>query len=606
MNKQKFVELMSAPEKMSGSDFAELAKVVAANPFFQSGQIVLAKGSKTYKKNLSGRLINRAALYATDRNLFKEYIIGKVQSVPKPTLNAKSAPPVKKVQVPPTMDSSEQDALIRDTLSNLKGWKDNLEQYLEYEKQHPEEIVIEPVEKTPEPTSIDTSSMESLKSQIAEEVENEEIQAAVNKVEQRLTPEPEEPKIEKPSEPIKNELAESLVSSAEDAFTAEETFTPPPPIDKIEDQVVEKPEIQETKEEVKEVLDNSEPTSNEIQKDIPQDEVISEPIIESIDDLEIDLSLDITESSDAEEIEETIPSSSPQPDVTQEEPEETVSVQKESTTTSIEPQIAAIEEPSSPSLEQIEDIPVPSPEDDLISADELSAIVDAAEQVFKYQEVKEKEEEAAKTANLDNIFKSTTEDKPAPAQEPTPPAPVASVPESELDAAEKAVDDFVSKENEEEQKEELTETEVETDEDEQSTSEELETSVPDEVENISMEISSNDISTTENEEVLDRLDSEKQALKLDIEKKDSAPKKFRLSVMKRPINFTKNKPEVKTTSEPKAKEETKAVEQTPKKTTAKKKTPTKKASTKSTAKKTPTKKASSSKKTDEGEKKKPE
>lgn len=534
MNKSKFVELMKAPDKMSGSDFAELAKVVSANPFFQTGHIVLAKGSKVYRKDVSGRLINRAALYATDRNTFKGYITDNETSQstpPVPTKTTASAPSPS-FSTKPSLADKEQDALIKDTMSNLEQWKKNREDYLKFDQEHPENIIIEPVQEKVEEPVLDVSSMESLKNQIAEEVENEEIQATVQKVEEKIAEEPKVTAVDDLQDE-KNELAEKLVESAEDAFTKEEEFNLPPkpePLAEKPEEVVESenetPEANiedisvadiESVSSPEPIIDQQpEPDAKpEPTPPTPTVEVSgSDPIIESIDDLDIDLSLDVTLES----------------------PAAADSVQKDNKTS--EEPVAAVDAEET-IAKAIESVPVPTPEDDLLSADQLSAIVDVAEKAFKEEDTKEKEEETA-SLTVDNVFK----------EDSTPSA----VSQNELEEAEQAVDEFVSKQNEEE--EELKQPEPVSEEEKPvaaTVEEPAEVPVTDDSDTIpdeeiaqatsNEETTSEQPNTSENEEELDRIDSEKQKLKLELEKKDNKPKKFRLSVMKRPINFTKNKPQ---------------------------------------------------------------
>ncbi len=152
MNKLTFLKLMKTPDKISDADFIELETLVKANPYFQNGHCVLAHASKYLKKPSLSKRMNTAAIYSTDRNIFKQYIQGQVKfgfvkDTADPASKARPAqetrtlsPPIK---VPTLNPDVEQDTLVGEIYENLKKWKASRENYLDYDRKHPEEIVIE-------------------------------------------------------------------------------------------------------------------------------------------------------------------------------------------------------------------------------------------------------------------------------------------------------------------------------------------------------------------------------------------------------------------------------------------------------------------------------
>lgn len=270
MNKQTFLELMKAPEKISEADFVELETLVKANPYFQNGHSILAHAGKKLKKASSPKKMSTAAIYATNRNIFKQYILGQVKfsqsqsstattaTPPKATLKplvATSPPPTTPRKAPTHNTDEEQDALVKEIYENLEKWKASREHYLEYDKRHPEEIVIEdpfatsePKEtitepevtaasepevveeiakpeveeiKTIEPDTADDKAqldeVEKLKNQVAEEIEAEEetISQALSEITEKSKKEPiaEEPKsVEKPQPTIPTFSSDDLTA----------------------------------------------------------------------------------------------------------------------------------------------------------------------------------------------------------------------------------------------------------------------------------------------------------------------------------------------------------------------------------------------------------
>lgn len=159
MNKQKFVELLRTPEKMSKTDLLELETLTKNNPYFQSGHIALARGSRLLKFPSFEKKINTAAIYTTSRNNLKHYMQGRL--IISKSINPKSVPSSKKgmlsashlqqktsrsVNVPEKtsqlLSKTDHDLLIDEIYSNLNKWKKSRDYYLEYEKTIEEKFQI--------------------------------------------------------------------------------------------------------------------------------------------------------------------------------------------------------------------------------------------------------------------------------------------------------------------------------------------------------------------------------------------------------------------------------------------------------------------------------
>lgn len=214
---------MKAPEKISEADFVELETLVKANPFFQNGHSVVARASRRLKKPNAAKKMNTAAMYATNRNIFKQYILGQIKfdqpkvaasGTPQPT-PTKTGASAKTVSVPrkaPKHNTEEeQSALVKEIYENLEKWKASREHYLDYDKKHPEEIVIE-----------DPNSSTTATPQVEEQKEAAPIPAEIPKVQetsdQTSTEEPKDSVAEKnvdEVEKIKNQVVEEIEAEEE-------------------------------------------------------------------------------------------------------------------------------------------------------------------------------------------------------------------------------------------------------------------------------------------------------------------------------------------------------------------------------------------------------
>ena len=211
---------------MTANDFAELEDLLNTAPFFQNGHTVLAKASRVLKKPAAGQAMKRAAIYATNRDIFKKYLTSKLSptaknSQPQAQVKKRTDSQAQDSKAPNLLSKSEQEKLISEIYDNLEKWKTSRDHFLEYDKAHPEEIVILPVDtkeevSEPEPVASDPSpsDVQNIKDEIAEELEMEEkIEETISKQSsppQEDTP-PESPipteEIMGIAEEIKNEVA---------------------------------------------------------------------------------------------------------------------------------------------------------------------------------------------------------------------------------------------------------------------------------------------------------------------------------------------------------------------------------------------------------------
>ncbi|SMD38884.1 hypothetical protein SAMN04488029_3927 [Reichenbachiella faecimaris] len=376
MNKQTFLELMKAPEKISEADFVELETLVKANPYFQNGHCILAHASRGLKKPSSSKKMSTAAIYSTNRNIFKQYILGQVkftktqsvsatkEVVPKTVEKPKTTPsPVSAPRKAPSHNTDEeQSALVKEIYENLEKWKASREHYLDYDKKHPEEIVIEDPhaskevpttteeapkissEKPPEANVVsdpevseetkvkeaessdeqsEIDEVQKLKNQVAEEIEAEEktISKALSEIAEKKTE--EKPKIEENKEEdlkVKPKSDTSGISSDEltaivDAESSmeddESTSDDNSAVEDIEESIttetsttesaiVSKDEIQEVADEAEEIVQEPEAveTNSEQEEKSKEAEVSEKSADKETQEVDIDLAISIDTSSD--------------------------------------------------------------------------------------------------------------------------------------------------------------------------------------------------------------------------------------------------------------------------------------------------------------------
>jgi hypothetical protein len=84
VNKNELITFLRNPNDLKESDLAELEKILDSSPYFLSGRLLLAKGSKELKHPDTKKRISSAAVYSTDRPLLKKYISGKLFFLSRP------------------------------------------------------------------------------------------------------------------------------------------------------------------------------------------------------------------------------------------------------------------------------------------------------------------------------------------------------------------------------------------------------------------------------------------------------------------------------------------------------------------------------------------
>ncbi len=89
MNKSELVTLLRDPGHLTAQQLNELESIVADHPYFLSARLLLAKGSKELKHSHTKKRIASAAIYSTDRVLFKKYLSGDLFFLSQPKIEAK-------------------------------------------------------------------------------------------------------------------------------------------------------------------------------------------------------------------------------------------------------------------------------------------------------------------------------------------------------------------------------------------------------------------------------------------------------------------------------------------------------------------------------------
>lgn len=235
MNKQKFVDFLRQPESISDSSLAELENLVSENPYFHSAHTVIARASRLLKDRKAARKVNTAAIYATSRKALKKYIQGdlvfgeqiKPKSPPveeqapatsapviEETARQESAPskPVPEAsKAVPALSQTDHDSLIDEVYENIEEWKKSRNHFLDYElsledsdttKVKGEVAPEAPAEEKP---AKPTSTVDKIKSQIAEEIiaEEEEVEEAMKVIKKKGSKDKKETK--KPKSPVVSE-----------------------------------------------------------------------------------------------------------------------------------------------------------------------------------------------------------------------------------------------------------------------------------------------------------------------------------------------------------------------------------------------------------------
>lgn len=113
MNKQKFVDYLRSPERLTEGQFDELQKLLTDYPYFSIAKSIAARGAKDLELDSKNQFITSAAIYATDRKHLKKYINGElVFLVDPPKINEETieeTPPEKTVPKEAEADHSTVD-----------------------------------------------------------------------------------------------------------------------------------------------------------------------------------------------------------------------------------------------------------------------------------------------------------------------------------------------------------------------------------------------------------------------------------------------------------------------------------------------------------------
>ncbi|SHJ52038.1 hypothetical protein SAMN04488028_101383 [Reichenbachiella agariperforans] len=606
MNKQKFIELVGAADQASELEIKALEKLVQQYPFFQNGHVVLAKASKAKKLPSTPKRMSTAAVYATNRAVFKQYLLAtstrKTNAKPSPTKvqqTTKAAPSPSTPQAP-TPATGNLDKFIEEVYSNLENWKSSRESYLEYEKNHPEEIVIKPVDKKIEvekeeevdvSDTVEQDIYEQLKKQVADEVNAEEAKATPisrdadqpitenNDDEDAFKKELEsiEAQVDAKVEEVKKSTQDTPAESEEEnpeAKIPKEEKTPSAPSPVEPEKIIPESSYQSSSKsadvsdgpDIEEIDANFEALENEIAQSAPEEKK------EEVEDIEDSKKQSVKEEKITEKTEEVPTPTTIIPDDESDTPvvdESVVELEPEMVYNFNSPIPVPQEAPENLSKKTIKET---KKEENLISSEELSQIVDKVSEEVEAEENK---------SSQPNEISSEVSEKI----------------EAEIEAVVPHVEEH--------------EEEASTVDTPKKTKKESKAKIEDPSEDEIAESENLELTPEPTDEDLENINQERSSLKL-VPGASRGDKKFRLAILKRPHNFTKPKREegieTKQEKEPAAEEKletkkpvTKKVTKT-KEPTAKKKTATetKKPATKkatSTAKKTTTKKAATTKKT---------
>ncbi|MEM6641619.1 MAG: hypothetical protein AAF616_01455 [Bacteroidota bacterium] len=259
MNKSELVSLLRKPGNLSQSQLKELEDVVEENPYFLSARLLLAKGSRELKDPKFKKRIASAAIYSTDRILFKKYLSGDLFFLKKPEVKQKterkkvvtardlsekqekSKPPERRDKRPsaliekpkkaipevPVVPAGDLDAILEELQQDMQNLKSSREHFKEVQQQ-----------------IIDAENIESIKSTVQTEVE----ESSKQNIEAESNPQPEEftdtlaPKEEKPQQAVevaKNEVAEN---EKEESPAKTESSPEPPAKEIVKEEISEEEE----------------------------------------------------------------------------------------------------------------------------------------------------------------------------------------------------------------------------------------------------------------------------------------------------------------------------------------------------------------------------
>lgn len=394
---------MRAPEQISGADFTELGNILKEHPYFQNGHFVVARAGRKLKTQSASKALSTAATYATNRNLFKAYIQGQIKFQEIAPSTNQNAPIIVKDQIasnPKEISTPEEETspLIKELYENLGKWKDSRAQYLDYDKAHPDEIVIESsesastqivseenvVEPTPKKENEAFDQVEQLKNQVEEEILAEE--QSISKALSDLSSKPKDltgnndhlentdslASVE-PTSPVDGSSADNIEIESKniEEQTTESTTISADELSSLVD--ADTSEVQTAT-----TAPESNPSNTDEKKEISADELSSlvDEIVEKDTSEEIENTKNKTTEASAEELTASVDHT---------ELEEVTPTPKEDTKQAPEPLNISADELSSLVDEIVEkdtsaDIEDTKKESIEVSAEELTALVDHAEQ----------------------------------------------------------------------------------------------------------------------------------------------------------------------------------------------------------------------------------
>ncbi|MFK7952768.1 MAG: hypothetical protein AB8B73_07950 [Ekhidna sp.] len=115
MNKNELITFIRNPNSLTDADLGELEEIVKNSPYFLNGRFLLAKGSKDLKHPETKKRIASAAVYSTDRPLFKKYLSDKLFFLSQPPEEEELEPEeIKDVEANKPIIPSEKDKEVID------------------------------------------------------------------------------------------------------------------------------------------------------------------------------------------------------------------------------------------------------------------------------------------------------------------------------------------------------------------------------------------------------------------------------------------------------------------------------------------------------------
>lgn len=183
MNKTELITFLRDPNRLSSEQLEELEAIVNENPYFLSARLLLAKASKEQNHPQTKKRVASAAIYSTDRVLFKKYLNGNLFFLSQPPKPEEAAPEPATSRAPKP-DRKEESVKIP---------------IQQREKQPTPESPVEPASK-PQPTEKEAPK-EQKTANVPVSSTEEEKPARVDKRPSAITKKPEKKQLEVPELP---------------------------------------------------------------------------------------------------------------------------------------------------------------------------------------------------------------------------------------------------------------------------------------------------------------------------------------------------------------------------------------------------------------------